>query len=106
MEQLASVPTMKEEAEAVWFPWFEFGHNSPVCKDVQPMALAVRAILVIEYQVATAEEHGEDSGMTLLGFTSTLRALAQQGGDHAVGDFLGALENTIPAYARRDWPAL
>ncbi len=86
------------------FPWFEFGHNSPVCRDVQPMALAVRAILVIEYQVATAEEHGEGGGMTLLGLASTLRALVQQGDYQAVGDFLGALENTIPARDRRDWP--
>ena len=104
MEQLASVPTMKGKAEAVSFPWFDFAYDSPVCRDVQPMALAVRAVLIIEYQVATAEEHGEDGGMTLLGLTSTLRALVQQGDYRAVGEFLGSLENTIPAHDRRDWP--
>ncbi len=105
MERLASVPTPKEQAEAVWFPWFEFGYNSPICRDIQPMALAVRAVLVIEYLVATAEEHGEDGGMTLLGLTSTLRALVQHGDYHAVGDFLGVLENTIPARDRQEWPS-
>ena len=106
MSELAPVTTPQEEAEAVWFPWFEFGCDSPVCKDIQPMALAVRAVLVIEYQVATAEEHGDDGGMTLLGLASTLQALAQKGDYHAVGEFLGALENTIPAYDRRGWPRL
>ncbi len=103
MDKLAPVSTPQEEAAS--FPWFEFGHDSPVCKSVQPMALAVRAVLVIEYQVATAEEHGEDGGMTLLGLTRTLQALVQQGDYHTVGDFLGALENTIPARDRRDWPS-
>ena len=104
MEQLASVPTPKEQAEAARFPWFDFAQNSPICREIPPMALAVRAVLVIEYQVATAEEHGEDGGMTLLGLTRTLQALVQQGDYHAVGDFLGALENLIPAHDRRDWP--
>ena len=100
----AAPPVPGGDSRAERFPWFDFTHGFPISRGLDPLMVAVRAILVIEYHVATALEQGEDGGMTLVGLTGTLQALSRGGDYHAVGDFLGALETIIPAWDRRHWP--
>ena len=84
------------------FPWPDLGMAcSGVSKDIRnPLAVAIRALRVVEYTVAPVSEQNPDDrdadGMALLGLTGALHALAQHGEWDAVGTLLNTLEYLIP----------
>lgn len=87
------------------FPWLDLGMScrSPAKTDVKnPLAVAVRAVRVLEYAQATGTEHGDD-GMVLLGLSGALHTLAEHGEWAAVGTLLGALEALMSPLDRPIW---
>ena len=87
------------------FPWPDLGaqYGSPARRDIRnPLAVAVRALRVVEYAQATGSEHGDD-GMVLLGLVEALHALARHDEWGAVGTLLNALEVLISPLDRPKW---
>ena len=87
------------------FPWPDLGSsfNSPAKRDVtNPLAVAVRAVRIMEYAQATGTEFGDD-GMVLLGFSGALHDLARHGEWDGVGTLLYALELLMPRRDRLRW---
>ena len=88
------------------FPWPDLGMTSSYAcsKITNPLAVAVRALRIVEYTVATvAELHPDDrdaDGMTLLGLVGALHDLAKHGEWDSVGTLLNALEYLIPSHDR------
>ena len=90
------------------FPWPDLGMSSPARREVNnPLAVAVRALRVVEYTVATVAEHNPNDrdadGMALLGLSGALHTLAQHGEWDAVGTLLGALESLMSPLDRPRW---
>ncbi len=93
-----------------YFPWPDLGMSSLARSRVKnPLAVAVRALRVVEYTVATVAEHNPDDsgadGMALLGLSGALYTLAEHGEWDAVGTLLGALEALISPRDRAAWLA-
>ncbi len=92
------------------YPWPDLGMSCTACREVRnPLAVAVRALRVVEYTVATVAEHNPDDrdadGMALLGISGALHTLAEHGEWGAVGTLLGALESLISPLDRPAWVA-
>ena len=92
------------------FPWPDIGapFGSPASDGVRnPLAVAIRAVRVVEYTVATVTELNPDerdaSGMALLGFSAALHSLAEHGDWNAVGLLLNAFESMIAPHDRQRW---
>ena len=94
------------------YPWPDLGMSfgSPARREVKnPLAVAIRALRVVEYTVSTVAEHNPDDrdadGMALLGLSGALHSLAQHGEWDAVGTLLGALESLMSPLDRPIWLA-
>ncbi len=89
------------------FPWPDLGApwGSSALTDIRsPLAIAVRAIRVVEYATHTGIEHGDD-GMVLLGLSNAMHALGKHGEWDAVGTLLNALEILMLPSDRPMWLA-
>ena len=87
------------------YPWPDLGTGLEglASREIRnPLAVAVRALKVVEYAQATGSEHGDD-GMVLLGLSDALCALGRHGEWEAVGTLLNALEALIPSVDRPRW---
>ena len=91
------------------FPWPDLGMSycSPARREItNPLAVAVRALRVVEYAVATVAEldpDGDADGMALLGLSGALHALAEHGEWESAGALLNALESLISPSDRPMW---
>ena len=92
-----------------YFPWPDLGMpSSYACSKVtNPLAVAIRALRVVEYTVATVAELNMDDrdadGMAFLGFTGALHDLARHGEWDSVGTLLNALELLMSPGDRPRW---
>ncbi len=85
------------------FPWPDLGTRGLACREIRnPLAVAVRAVKVVEYTQASGSEYGDD-GMVLLGLADALCALGRHGEWEAVGTLFNALEALIPSVDRPRW---
>ena len=88
-----------------YFPWPDLGMSCRARSEISnPLAVAVRALRVVEYAAATGAEHGDD-GMVLLGLSQALHDLARHGEWAAVGTLLNALEIVMSPLDRPTWLA-
>ena len=92
------------------FPWPDLGSSSPARRQIRnPLAVAIRALRIVEYTVATAAEMNMDDrdadGMAFLGLSGALHALAEHGEWDSVGTLLGALEALMSPLDRPAWLA-
>ncbi len=90
------------------FPWPDIGTSCMARTEIRnPLAVALRTLRVVGYTVGTAEEMNMDDrdagGMTLLGLSGALHALAQHGEWDAVGTLLNTLEYLISPRDRPFW---
>jgi hypothetical protein len=87
------------------FPWPDLGgpYSSSARAQVRnPLAVAVRALKVVEYAQAIGSENG-DGDMALLGLSDALYGLARHGEWSAVGTLLNALELLVEPLDRPRW---
>ncbi len=87
------------------FPWPDLGmsYSSPARREIRnPLAVAVRAVRVVEYAAFTGSEHGDD-GMVALGISGALHTLAEHGEWDSVGLLLNALEHLMLPSDRPMW---
>ena len=84
-------------------PWPDLGMNSLARSEVRnPLAVAVRAVRILEYAQASGTEFGDD-GMVLLGLSGALHKLAEHGEWDSVGTLLYALELLMSPGDRPMW---
>ena len=87
------------------FPWPDLGMSSLARREIRnPLAVAVRALRVVEYAQATGAEHGDD-GTVLLGLSGALYELARHGEWDAAGTLLNSLETLMSPLDRPRWLA-
>ena len=87
------------------FPWPDLGMSSLARREVKnPLAVAVRAVRILEYAQASGTEFGDD-GMVLLGLAGALHGLAEHGEWNSVGTLLYALEKLMSPSDRPRWLA-
>lgn len=89
------------------YPWPDLGaqYGSPARTEIRnPLAIAIRALKVVEYHQATGSEYGDD-GMVFLGLSQALYTLARHGEWDAVGTLVNALEALIDPLDRANWLA-
>ena len=85
------------------FPWPDLGMSCRARREIKnPLAVAVRAVRVVEYAQATGTEHGDD-GMVTLGISGALHTLAEHGEWDAIGTLLNALEVLMSPLDRPRW---
>ena len=91
------------------FPWPDLGMTSSYARSkiTNPLAVAIRAVRIVEYTVATVAELNMDDrdadGMAHLGISGALHALAEHGEWDSVGTLLYALEKLMSPSDRPRW---
>lgn len=87
------------------FPWPDLGMSSPARREIRnPLAVAVRAVRILEYAQTSGTEFGDD-GMVLLGLSGALHGLAEHGEWNSVATLLYALEILMSPSDRPRWLA-
>ena len=90
------------------FPWPDLGMSCRAREEIRnPLAVAIRAVRIVEYTVATVAEMNMDDrdadGMAFLGLSGALHDLARHGEWDSVGTLLYALEKLMPPHDRPRW---
>ncbi len=93
-----------------YYPWPDLGSSAPARTQIKnPLAVAVRALRIVEYTVASVAEVNPDDrdadGMAFIGFSGALHDLARHGEWDGVGTLLYALEKLMPPLDRARWLA-
>ncbi len=71
---------------------------------IHPLAPVARVACLLRELYYQAEEHSNDPGYTLLGFTQAVEALAKAGDYDTIGMLLSGLESVVDSGCRNNWP--
>ncbi len=91
-----------------YYPWPDLGMSCRAREEIRnPLAVAIRAVRIVEYTVATVAEMNmgdrDADGMAFLGFSGALHDLARHGEWDRVGTLLYALEMLMSPHDRPRW---